>query len=356
LEDNSEPHDFAYSGSGDVSRAVHDFVEANDIDENMAMPIQLAVEAHLEEDSYTKWEVTSSHLKGDLMEAIYRTSGSRKSLHSPSTNNNEPSWTHGDSCHEVNYDHSTTALTVKFQKALPVAAQPEERFEDLSADWRKFDPAMFLKLALKTALANAGASLLTHVAEKIASATLVTVAQMLHVNSSRCRCDPDDVFEEEAYQLELRQQLMKVVPVSEIAKARIHRLRARYAFALLESAMDTFEKPADQLLTYLKQDDRSRRAAECIISSMDQISDCHERFIGDWANRIVSELARTVSPSVDTAFIGRVGNPGRRSPTTEIDGNGADKEASSDKTTEPSSDKTKAPKTAKGTVLLSFSL
>ena len=215
-------------------------------------------------------------------------------------------WAHQGSCRQAHYESSTSALKCTFQKVLPATFELQERFEDLSADWRKFGTAAFLKLALQTALPNAGELLLTHAAGKIASATLVTVAQMLHIINNGCMCDLDDVFEEEAYQLELRRHLMAILPPSEKLKPRLHRPRARYAFALLESAILTLEKPVDQLLLYLKKDERSKKASEYLTSSLDQMSDCHDSFIGPWAwNCIVSKLTPTLEPSPNAASIGR---------------------------------------------------
>ena len=125
-------------------------------------------------------------------------------------------------------------LECALRKSLATPTKLEERFGDLSVNWWTSNIADFLETAFHKLAPKAGDSWMSHIAGKIASATLVTVAQMLHVSGKGYECGLDDALEEEAFQLELRQQIMAVLPPKEELKPRLHRLRTRYAFTLLD--------------------------------------------------------------------------------------------------------------------------
>jgi hypothetical protein len=103
--------------------------------------------------------------------------------------------------------------TLRKEFATPTELQ--ERFGYLSTDWRTFNVAEFLELAFQKLASRAEDSWVGHISGIIASATLVTVAQMLHISGKGCECGLDDALEEEAYQLELRRHIMAVLPLQE---------------------------------------------------------------------------------------------------------------------------------------------
>ena len=324
LEDNPELFVFKYSGTGDLGAEVCAFVEDNDLDLDTAIPLQMMVDAWLGNRHSTKWGFTWQHRKDDHVHATSRASAEgNETPPGSSTHGAMLDLKHRSSSHDIHYDHSTRTLRCKIKRVFPESAELQERFGSLSENWRKVDVSATLgeytKLALQTALSEE--ALLAYMAGKNASATLVTLAQMLHVNKSECQCNFDDVFEEEAYQLGVRKLLVNIFPPSDENKPQLYRLRTRGAFDVLETMIEMFGIPVDQVLLYLQRDERARNAAICLTSSLDRISDnSHDSFMGRWAwEGMVSKLIPS-SSSLSTAFIGRPGNPGPRSPTTDLDG------------------------------------
>ena len=89
---------------------------------------------------------------------------------------------------------------------------------------------------------------------------------------------------------------------------------------ITRSAMETFGQSLEKLLSYLKKDSRSKQAAQCLASSVDFLAETHDAFIGPWgSNYIISKLIPDMAISTTTAFVGRPGNPLERSFTVETE-------------------------------------
>ena len=223
------------------------------------------------------------------------------------------------SFHDTYYDSSTRTLRCTVQEVLPEPTEQHEWFEGLKADWHKFDLSAFMKLTSQKFLPNAGKSLRAYLVGTTASAILVTLAQMLHVNMSECECNADNVFHEESFQLDFRKMLMTVLPASEELKSELPKQRTRYALTLLERKAASYGIPVEQLLLHLQRDERATKAARCLTSSLNHISKSHDDFLGRWAwEGLISKLIPLSSSG--SAFTGWPGNPGPRSPTTDLDG------------------------------------
>jgi hypothetical protein len=213
LGSKCKPYIFSYSGTGDLGEEVNDFVEQNDVDKDMAIPIYSAVGACLGQTS--TWEIAVSHLRTEDSEATNEAPPSARAPVHGSWSVDTASWSYQDSCHDVEYDSATKKMKCTLRKEFATPTELQERFGYLSTDWRTFNVAEFLELAFQKLASRAEDSWVGHISGIIASATLVTVAQMLHISGKGCECGLDDALEEEAYQLELRRHIMAVLPLQE---------------------------------------------------------------------------------------------------------------------------------------------
>ena len=135
------------------------------------------------------------------------------------------------------------------------------------------------------------------------SATLVTVARMLHVGGTNCPCDVDHFFDQEEFQIEVWKRLNTVLPPTQHLKPQLHHLQVRYVFALLESAISAMEQPLKQLIPKLVKDQRSWKAVQCIILSLDVVSGNHADFAGVWAwEELLSQVDTGAGPSLNLSF------------------------------------------------------
>lgn len=297
---------FRYSGYGDIWNEVQDFVEQNDIDDDMVMPIQAVIDAYARRSHSSVWEIAVSRPKTEYNAVGHERSTSHPSLHQ-FLPEDSTRWTARNTSRGFEYDHGKNMWRCRLEKEFAAPTELQRCLGQLTQDWREFSVADFLEMSEKQ-LARASEDLwVRQLTGKIASATLITIAQMLHASGKGCDCDSDDAFEDEAYQLELRQKIMSVLPLNSERRPQLHRLRTRYAFALLELAMETYVQTPEQLLSYLKQDMRSIKAAQCLANSVDLFADSYDDFIGAWGwNGIVSKLIPTASSSAETDATGSI--------------------------------------------------
>ncbi|KAK3708055.1 hypothetical protein LTR37_011748 [Vermiconidia calcicola] len=317
---------FRYSTRDNLLEKINDFVLKHGLGEDLIMPIRLVVEAALGTPAEAGWNMCL----GDFCDHHPHNEGTTQPCSSrQQSSSGGPDWAYHQASDEVGsiyqaeYRSHTDNVQVSFGRKLRYTEDDDEETQilaELSSEWRQFAVKQFMQLSFTSVLPQLGESIFAKVAASIASATLASVAQSFHVGGTDCQCEVEDALYHEGFQMDLRKGLMTVLPAIGHRTPKMYELRARYTFELLNRAMTAMKMPVEALLPYMLQDDRSIKAAACIQSSLDKMSGNHAEFVGAWCwEGILCKLCPPAPPSINTAFIGRPGNPGQsRTNSTEM--------------------------------------
>ena len=110
LSNKCDPMIFRYSGNGELATEFRDFVEQNDIDEDMAGPIQAVVESCLAKACAPKWEIAFTQTRSEVSDPIKQPGSSvRYSTHRIASIDTT-SWKFQDHSNDIEYDDTTKIL------------------------------------------------------------------------------------------------------------------------------------------------------------------------------------------------------------------------------------------------------
>lgn len=265
-----EPLEFIYSTSDDLVEQIENWLWELDLGYDLLTPIRFAVEAALGEEHQIGWQLSVGAPSTGSVHTIATTSTATQT----SSNSKRPSsmmqqklpqttselasncqvWMHerkavnNDSFYKCQYSPATSSLQI-------TCGQTLQQFEDcpvvlgeISKSCHSFSTTEFLNLASDAVLSDLGKMIFAQAVIKIVSTTLVTVAQMLHIGGTNCRCDMDDFFEQEEFQIEVRRRFNTILPPLQHRKPQLHQQRVRYVFELLKHVMSAMNQPLERFI------------------------------------------------------------------------------------------------------------